>query len=128
MAVFDGFAVGLFAFVRGDGFLPNYEVCSGGFFLPLSASPVRDEYSDSDNYDCGSFFHIFFRMKLWENSGDWQIYVAKCCEIFLFFIIIALFLFSRIDIKIYFMVVKIYFNENQPPVLAVAEMLRRDFH
>ena len=66
-------------------------------------------------------------MKLWENFGDWQIYVAKCCEIFLFFIIIALFLFSRIDVKIYFMVVKIYFNENQPPVCAVAEGLEKIF-
>ena len=93
MAVFEGFAVDPFAFVRGGGFLPNYEVCSSCFFLPLSDSPVRDEYSNSDNYDYDSFFHIFFRMKLWENFGDWQIYVAKCCEIFLFFIIIALFLF-----------------------------------
>ena len=122
MAVFEGFTVSPFAFVRGGGFLPNYEVCGSCFFLPLSDSPVRDEYSDSDNYDYDCFFHIFFRMKLWENFGDWQIYVAKCCEIFLFFIIIALFLFSRIDIKIYFMVVKIYFNENQPPI-AVAEGL-----
>lgn len=47
MAVFDGFAVGPFAFVRGDGFLPNYEVCSGGFFLPLTDSPVGDEYDNS---------------------------------------------------------------------------------
>ena len=120
MTVFEGFAVCPFAFVRGDGFLANDEVCRGGFFLPLSDSPVGDKYRYGGNNDCDCFFHIFFRMKLWENFGDWQIYVAKCCKISLFFIIIALFLFSRIDIKIYFMVVKIYFNENQPPI-AVAE-------
>ena len=52
-----------------------------------------------------------------------QIYVAKCCEIFLFFMIFSFSYAFGMECKIYFMVVKIYFNENQPPVLAVAEGL-----
>lgn len=93
MTVFEGFAVSPFAFFRTGGFLADDEVCSGGFFPPLTDSPIGDEYDNDGNDDCDCFFHIFFRMKLWENFGDWQIYVAKCCDIFLFFIIIALFLF-----------------------------------
>ena len=122
MAVFEGFAVSPFAFFRTSGFLADDEVCSGGFFPPLTDSPIGDEYDNDGNDDCDCFFHIFFRMKLWESRGNRQIYVVKCWKLFLFFIIIALFLFSRIDIKIYFMVVKIYFNENQPPQ-SVAEGL-----
>ena len=52
--------------------------------------------------------------------------MVKGREIFLFFILIALFLFSCGEIKIYFMVVKINFNENQPPI-AVAEGLEEVF-
>ena len=70
MAVFEGFAVGPFAFFRSGGFLTDDEVCSGGFFPPLTDLPIGDEY---DNDVCDFFFHIFFRMKLWESRGNWQI-------------------------------------------------------
>ena len=32
--------------------------------LPLTDSPVGDEYDNSGNDDCDCFFHIFFRVKL----------------------------------------------------------------
>ena len=51
VAVFEGFAVGPFAFVRGGGFLPNYEVCSSCFFLPLSDLPVCDNCDDGGDKD-----------------------------------------------------------------------------
>ena len=51
VAAFEGFAVSPFAFVRGCGFLANNEVCSSGFFLPLSNSPVGDESHDEAGYD-----------------------------------------------------------------------------
>ncbi len=50
-------------------------------------------------------------MKLCEACGLMQIYVAKCCEIFLFFMIISFSYAFGMECKIYFMVVKIYFNE-----------------
>ena len=93
MAVFEGFAVSPFAFFGSGGFLTDDEVCCGCFFPPLTDSPVGDEYDNDGNDDCDCFFHIFFRMKLWESRGNRQIYVVKCWKLFLFFIIIALFLF-----------------------------------
>ena len=51
MPVLEGSAVGPFTFVRSDGFLPNYEVCSGGFFLPLSDLPVCDNCDDGGDKD-----------------------------------------------------------------------------
>ena len=81
MAVFEGFAIGPFAFFRSGGFLADDEVCSGGFFPPLTDSPIGDEYDNDGNYE------------VMGESREPANLCGEMLKVFLFFMIIALFLF-----------------------------------